>query len=265
MRLAALVAAAALSGCAAGGDESQADRALRVMSLDGCADQYVLAMVPDAELALSPRADDVDSYMAEEAQGRRKVRPSLEAAVGFQPDFVVRQWGGDARLVEALHRRGVRVVEIGDAGDFAEIRANTLRVAEELGRSATGQALAARMDGHLAHGGGNATGEPALYLTAAGWTAGEGTLVDRIMAAAGLRNAAAAPGYAPVGLERLAMDPPRRFVLGFFDRPGSDRRGVGRHSVVQKATARGTTVELPSRLLSCPAWFTAEAVERIAG
>ncbi|MDP1778630.1 MAG: ABC transporter substrate-binding protein, partial [Brevundimonas sp.] len=37
-------------------------RPLRVMALDQCADQYVLALRPDAELALSPRADDPDAW-----------------------------------------------------------------------------------------------------------------------------------------------------------------------------------------------------------
>ena len=69
-------------------------RPLRIMALDQCADQYVLALAPDAELALSPRADDPDSWMRREALGRRQVRPTLEAAIGFQPDVVVRYWGG---------------------------------------------------------------------------------------------------------------------------------------------------------------------------
>ena len=62
IRAAALAAAMAATGCAVApeGDDGR----LRVMSLDGCADQYVMAMLPDAELALSPRADDADSYFA---------------------------------------------------------------------------------------------------------------------------------------------------------------------------------------------------------
>ena len=33
----------------------------RIMALDQCADQYVLALSPDSQLALSPRADDPDA------------------------------------------------------------------------------------------------------------------------------------------------------------------------------------------------------------
>ena len=49
---------------------------LRVMALDQCADQYVLALAPEAELALSPRADDPDSWVRRQAEGRRRIRPT---------------------------------------------------------------------------------------------------------------------------------------------------------------------------------------------
>jgi len=264
MRAAAVAAAVAAAGCVAA-PETDNGR-LRVMSLDGCADQYVLAMLPDAELALSPRADDADSYFAEQARGRRRVRPGLEAAVGFRPDVVVRQWGGDARLLAALERRGVRVVDIGDASSLGDVRANVLRVAAELGKPEVGTRLAAGMDARLADAGRRVgPREPALYLTASGWTSGPGTLVDAVMTAGGLENATKAPGFGAVGLEALALNPPGRFVLSFFDRPGSDRHGVGRHEVVRRAVSAADAKVIPAALLSCPGWFTAEAVEIVAG
>ena len=61
---------------------------------------------------------------AEYEAGRRRVRPTLEAAIAFQPDVVVRYWGGDARLLARLEARGARVVTIADATDFAGIRTN---------------------------------------------------------------------------------------------------------------------------------------------
>jgi iron complex transport system substrate-binding protein len=264
IRAAAWVAALAVAGCVAAPEPD--DSRLRVMSLDGCADQYVLAMVPDAELALSPRADDADSYFAEEARGRRRIRPGLEAAVGFRPDVVVRQWGGEPRLLAALKRRGVKVVEIGDASDLSDVRANVLRVARDLDSPAVGERLVTDMDAQLARAREKAgPRKAALYLTASGWTSGPGTLVDAVMAAGGVDNATKAPGFGPVGLEALALNPPDRFVLSFFDRPGSDRHGVGRHEVVRRAVAAGETRVIPAALLSCPAWFTVEAVEIVAG
>lgn len=265
MRAAAgLLIALALAGCAVAPETD--DGRLRIMSLDGCADQYVLAMAPDADLALSPRADDADSYMRDAAEGRRRVRPGLEAAVGFRPDVVVRQWGGDARLLAALKARGVKVVEIGDASNLTAVRAQVTRVAAQLGRPEAGARLTAEMDARLAAAAKarSGQGEAALYLTAAGWTTGPGGLIDAVMAEAGLRNAEPDAGFRALDLEALALDPPKRFVLSFFDRPGADRHGVGRHEIVRQAVARGQARRVPDALLSCPAWFAAEAVEGLA-
>jgi iron complex transport system substrate-binding protein len=238
-------------------------RPLRVMSLDQCADQYVLALVPEGELALSPRADDPDSWMRDAAAGRARIRPTLEAAVGFQPDVVVRYWGGEPRLLAALEGRGVRVVTIQDATDLDQVRDVIRTVSAGLEQPERGRAMIARMDRRL---GGI---EPlsrglALYLTAGGFTAGPGTLIGAILGAAGYANLATAPGFSAVSVERIALFPPTRFVLGFFDQIRADWRGPGRHPVVRRAAQGRTAARLPAAALSCPAWFAADAAAILA-
>jgi iron complex transport system substrate-binding protein len=236
-------------------------RPLRVMALDQCADQYVLALRPEADLALSPRADDPDAWMREAAAGRRRIRPTLEAAIAFQPDVVVRYWGGEPRLLARLEATGARVVIIEDATDFDGVRANIRAVSEGLGVPARGAALAARMDATLERAAPTpATPDrSALYLTTGGFTAGEGTLIDAILKAAGFANAAARPFFSPVSVERIALFPPARFVLGFFDQARADWRGPGRHPVVQRAARGRVAARLPAAALTCPAWFAADA------
>ncbi len=240
---------------------------LRVMALDQCADQYVLALRPEAELALSPRADDPDSHLRGLASGRRRVRPTLEAAVGFRPGVVVRYWGGEPRLLRRLEADGVRVVEIADAADFAGVRGNIRAVAAALGAPERGEALISRMDGRLAEAApptGSGPPPEALYLTAGGFTAGQGTLVDSLLRAAGFANAAPGPFFAPVSIERIALAPPVRFVLGFFDQSRGDWRGPGRHPVVRAAAAGRIAASLPASTLTCPAWFAADAAVLLA-
>lgn len=247
----------------AAGDPAAAEesRPLRVMSLDQCGDQYALALAPDAELALSPRADDPDSWMRRAAAGRRRVRPTLEAAVGFQPDVVLRYWGGDARLLDRLQAGGTRVATIEDASDFEGVRRNIRATADALGVPARGEALIARMDARLADAA-PAAGAPrrtALYLTAGGFTSGPGSLVDAILGAAGLTNLVTAPGFAPASVERIVLWRPARFVLGFFDQVRGDWRGPGRHPAVRRAAAGRIVASLPAASLTCPAWFAADA------
>lgn len=239
-------------------------RPLRVLSLDQCADQYVLALSPEAELALSSRADDPDSWMRQAARGRTRVRPTLEAAIGFQPDVVVRYWGGEPRLLAALEKRGTRVLSINDATDMAGVRENLRAVSQGLGQEARGAVLIAHMDQRLAQAAGGGRGREAVYVTPGGYTTGSGSLIDSILKAAGFRNGVSGPGYQPLGIEKIALSPPALFVRGFFQQWRSDWRGPGRHPVVTRAAKGRTVADLPASTLSCPAWFAADAAALLA-
>ena len=237
----------------------------RVASLDQCADQYVLALADaDDIVGVSPRADDADSWLRSHGQRARRLRPTLEAITVAEPDVVVRYWGGDQRLLAALERRGVRVIQIDDATEFAGVRDNIRRVSTALSQPGRGADLIAGMDRNLMQSQGAWNGEPALYLTAAGWTSGRGTLIDAILRAAGLSNAWDGPSFAPISVEHLILHPPRRYVLGFFDAVRADRRGAGRHPSVRRRTTYRTVVSLPGSMLGCPAWFAADASRSLA-
>ena len=60
------------------------------------------------------------------------------------------------------------------------------------------------------------------------------------------------------------MDPPERFALGFYDQTRADRRGPGRHPLVKRLVEVRPNVRLPAAMLTCPAWFMAEAVPVLA-
>lgn len=239
-------------------------RPIRVMSLDQCADQYVLALAPEATLALSSRADDPDSWMRQAARGRPRVRPTLEAAIGFQPDVVVRYWGGEPRLLATLEKRGTRVLAINDATDMDGVRENLRSVSQGLGHEARGATLIAHMDRRLAQAAGGGRGREAVYVTPGGYTTGAGSLIDSILKAAGFRNGVTGPGYQPLGIEKIALSPPALFVRGFFQQWRADWRGPGRHPVVARAAKGRTVADLPASTLSCPAWFAADAAALLA-
>jgi len=235
-------------------------RPLRVLSLDQCADQYALAIAPDADLFLSPRADDPDAWMAKAARGRPRVRPTLETAIGVRPDVVLRSWGGEPRMLAVLERRGARIVSLDDATDMAAVRANIGMVAHALERDAAGARIIETMDARLAQAFHAPSPErTALYLTSGGFTAGKGTLIDAIMRSAGFVNLAGMTGFGAVSVERIALQPPRRFLLGFFDQVRADWRGVGRHPLIARAARGRVAAELPAAVLTCPAWFAADA------
>jgi iron complex transport system substrate-binding protein len=239
----------------------------RVMSLDSCADQYVLALAPrEAIVGLSHRAISSDSYMRDRAGGLPLRRATFESLVAARPDVVVRLWGGDARLSKALEKKNITIVALDDAADFEGLRVNVRKVAAALDRRAEGEAIVARMDAQLARSAGAGKGRSALYLTPGGFTAGSGTLIDAMFRSAGYSNATKAPYFAPVSLEQMVMQPPAAVVLGLFDRirAGADRWGPGRHAALRTVVATRTVASLPAAVVGCPGWFAAEGSEMLA-
>lgn len=237
----------------------------RVVSLDQCADQYVLALAPrGAIVGLSPRADDADAWMRAEAKGLPRMRPTLEAVTAARPEVAVRYWGGDPKLMRALQRQGVKVVQIDDAAGFDTVAANIRKAAAGLEAQAAGERLVAEMDARLARSRGAWRGERALYMTPSGFTSGPGTLMDALLRAAGLVNAVSAPTFAPLSLEALVLAPPRLFVMGFFDNARGDHWGGGRHPVLRRLARGRTVASLPGAMLGCPIWAAAEGAERLA-
>ncbi|MGH6985801.1 MAG: ABC transporter substrate-binding protein [Caulobacteraceae bacterium] len=254
-----VVALAAAPGASAG---------VKVFSLDQCADQYVLALSPRAEIVgLSERATNADSFLRAKAAGLPRRRADLESILAARPSVVVRYWGGDPRLSTTLARWGVRTVTIADAHDFSGVALDIRKVAAALGQSARGEALIARMDGELAQSRGAWRGEGALYLTSTGFTAGRNTLIDAMMRSAGLSNLASGRvGYGFVPLETLVRSPPAAFVEGFFDETvnGLEHWSEMRNPLIARMAARRTIVSLPGSILACPAWFAADGTAKIA-
>jgi iron complex transport system substrate-binding protein len=244
-----------------------AEAAPRVLSLDSCADQYVMGLTPRGSIAgVSTRADDADSRLRHLAKGLPMRRIDLETALAARPDVVVRYWGGEPRLLAALERRGVRIVTIPEATGFGDVRASVRKVAAAIDQRARGEAAIARMDAQLARAAGAWRGARALYLTPGGVTAGPGTLVDAVLRAAGMTNAETRPGYQTVSLEEMALSPPKTVVLGFFDtfQLSGDSWGVGRHRVLQRVAATRSVARLPGALLGCPDVGAAEATALLA-
>ena len=250
----------------------------RVVSLDYCADQYVLGFVDRERIAgLSPDSEAGFSYLRERARGLPQVRPNAEEVLARRPDLVVRSYGGGPGAAAFYRRAGVRVAQLGFADDLAGVREVLLRAASDLGVPARGEALAAEFDARLAAvgvsvgarvagrsgGGGRPT---ALYLTPGGVSAGPGTLVHELLAAAGYDNFLAEPGFREIPLERLARERPDRLVPAFYDAPEAHAGhwSAARHPLVRALFAEGPTTALSGAWTACGGWFLLDAVEALA-
>jgi iron complex transport system substrate-binding protein len=187
----------------------------RVVSLNLCADQFLVLLLPPERIAaLSPLADDPTlSAVADQARHLRRVRPSAEAVLPLSPDLAVAgPWGG-AGAAAALARRGVPVLRLGLAEDFPAIIDQLLRLGAALGETARAEEIAAGMRAGLASLPPPPPEPPrALVWQARGFAPGQGTLAAAVLEAAGFANAAPFRGYGFVPLERLLADPPALLV-----------------------------------------------------
>lgn len=264
--LAAGFFAAAACGTAPEQHPAATGPAARIVSLDYCADQYVLALADrERVLALSPDAGGEFSYLQDEAAGLPSVRPRAEDVLGLQPDLVVRSYGGGPRAGAFFERAGVAVLQLDFAPDVAAVRGRIRRAAAALGIPARGEALIGDMDARLARARAQSKGGAALYLAPAGVSAGSGTFVHHLLEEAGLANFDDGRGWRAIPLERLAYEAPDVYVTPRFDR--ADQNVVWtpfRHPLAVRRVQAGPTISLDGATTSCGGWFLADAVEALA-
>ena len=241
----------------------------RIVSLDYCADQFVLALSDrDQIAALSRGSQRDDSYYRDRARGIRQTRGTLEEVLALRPDLVVRNWGGpwDAEVVYA--RFGVPVLQVGDAPDFDVAREDLLDASRVFGHADRGASLARNLDGRLARLRVSApsTRPPVLYLSAGGAVAGSGTMMQSVIEAAGGRNVHQGESWTVMPLESLVEMPPALIALGFFDHGRSlvNPWLPGRHPAVRRALAHAETVALPTAAIACEAWYSIDAAEMLS-
>ncbi len=240
----------------------------RIVSLDYCADQYVLRFARREDiLALSPDAGKSFSYLRASAAGLRQVRPRTADVIALRPDLVVRSYGGGPGIEGALGRAGVPVLQVGYPDTLAAIRAEAVRMGAALGAPEQGQSVAADMDRRLAALAARpATRRTALYTTPGGVTTGPGTLVHDMLVAAGLTNFQTRPGWNPLPLERLAYQRPDVVAASFVgaDADYVDGWNAARHPVVTRQLAPVSVVAVDGAWTACGGWFVVDAVEALA-
>lgn len=241
------------------------ERPLRVMSLNQCADQIVLALLPPERIASVTwlSRDVATSRMAAEAARVGVNFGQAEEVLAQQPDLIVTGRFTTGATKALLRRLGFAILEVETPESFAAIRDVTRALAAVLGESAKAETLLGAMDAALEVAAASPT-----YLRVAAWDGGgyapgADTLYHAILTAAGAINVAAEQGvstYAEFDAEALLQTAPAALVQGISraDAPGR-RRDVDRHPLARQFYA-DRTVTLPQSLYVCGTPYSAEAV-----
>ena len=254
-------------GAACGGDTTtRNDDARRIVSLDFCADQYLIAFADSENIAgVSPDATKSFSYYRDVARALPVVPPRAEDILVKRPDAVIRTYGGGPNITRFLERAGVEVIQIDYASDLEGVRRNAVAVAAALGRPDRGVEAAADMARRLSALP-DAGDEEILYLTSKGAVAGRDTLIDELIERSGRKNFQETPGWGALALEKLAYEHPAAIAAAFFDGSdaATDRWTPARHPVARRALNNADVIEIPGAWTACSAWFITEAAEALA-
>lgn len=241
--------------------------AQRVISLDYCADQFVLRLLPRSRiLAVSPDAEKHFSYMRESAEGVPTVRPVAEDVLTIEPDLIVRSYGGGPRAAHFFERAGISVLQIPYASNIEEIRDSVQFMADQLNAPERGAEVIAEMDQRLRNLDTALEGHAALYMTPTGVTSGSGTMIHEMLHTAGLENFQQQPGWRSIPLERLAYEQPDLVAAAFFraDTNSPSLWSPMRHPVAKQQMQDQPTVMLQGAWTSCSGWYLLDAIEALA-
>lgn len=240
----------------------------RVLSLDFCADQYVLQFVPaERIIGLSPNARKDFSFLRAKAATVPLVRPQAEDVLLRRPDLVVRSYGGGPKISDFLQRAGIPLLQLPWVNSLDQLMLAIASTATALGASHQGETMLTDLRQRL-----GAIDPPeqdrltALYMTPGGVSTGPGSLIHELILAAGLSNFIEKPGWHALPLEQLIYQQPDLIIAAFFSGEIQHLHhwSAMSHPVAQRHLRQQPLIELSKASLACTAWPSVDAVEAMA-
>jgi len=238
----------------------------RVVSIDFCADQYALKLLPKNRiLAVSNNADKHFSYMREKAENLLKIKPTAEDIILLKPDLIIRSYGGGPYATSTFEKAGIPVLQIPFVDNIEDIQ-NTIReIADHLGVRDLGEKIISEMIFRLNNIKKSNSKKTALYMTPSGATGGSGTLINEIFLRANLENFYKKKGWGSIPIEDLAYENPSVVVGSFFtEKQNTFMWSAMRHPIARKQIINNQTFMIQSALTACAGWYLVDAIEAIA-
>lgn len=232
----------------------------RVLSINLCADQLVLALLPPERIAAV-------SYLARDC--RISVACATAAAVpvsygtaeemlAAKPDLIIAGRYTTRPAVAVAHRLGLSVLDLDVPATIEEVEVQIGQVAAAIGAEERGAALAASIEQALAALPSPDPTRPhpvAAVFETSGFTVGKGSLIDALLARSGFDNLAVRLGidnYPSLPLEALVAAQPDLLIV---ERRQEDRPSLGGvlldHPILKAAFPAEREITVPQRLWLC--------------
>jgi iron complex transport system substrate-binding protein len=268
--IAAIMIGVATTAMTVDGGEAAAPQ--RIVSLNVCADELLLALAdPDQIAALSVFAADPSlSYLAPQAAGFRHDTQSAEQVIAARPDLVIAGTFTKRETRDILTGLGYSLTLLPPARTVDQSIAQIRQVAALVGHPDRGEALVGAIDAARTRATAVVAG---AKLTAAdyerrGYVGGSGTLSADLLTTVGLTDAGGGlagvvGGY--VSLEKIVADPPDVIVVDTAD-PRAEDQGSAllSHPALLEIYPPDRRIVLPDALITCGGPSLPAAFDRLA-
>ena len=253
------------------GPARASDKPRRVVSLNVCTDQLLLALAdPDQIAGVSLFAQDPSlSFLTAAASRFRAVRPSAEEVLKLAPDLVLASAFTRPQTRELLQRYRVRVEAFAPVLTIAEAQAEITRAAALLGVPERGAALSAGIDRALTEAVAASSRQiTGLQLQRRGFASGAQTLVADIMSRVGIANAGERLGITSV--ERVPLEailklkPDMLIVDGEGGNAPDQGSALLKHPALAAAVPVSRRAVLPLNQITCGGPAVAAAIRTLS-
>lgn len=207
---------------------------LRVLSLNLCADHWLLALAEEGQIAgLSYLSSDPNlSPYADAAARYPSVQAELEAVIAAVPELVIVSPYGHDLLAERLHTLGYTVWALPEPDSLAAVGELAEAIGQKLGREAAGKAWRAAWQGYMQARPVPPTLQPAILWHEGGMESNAYGWQSELWARLGYRLQ---PASAPQSLEALVAAPEATLLrLRYYPDAPSQGGAQLQHPVMQR-------------------------------
>lgn len=250
-----------------------ADTPRRVVSINLCTDQLLLALAEPSQIAgLGRFARNAEmSFMAARADAHPVLRGTAEEVLHLKPDLVLAGSYSGRATREILTARGVKVETFAPPRNLAEARAEIERTGRLLGAQERARRMTAEIDAAVAQAKQAArnveTNAPVvLAMQRRAYASGKDTLLSSALEAAGFRNAAVEMGMTGVGhlsLETIATLKLDALIIEDLPVSRDQSSAILNHPVL-RANGRLRIIKLPVAELTCGGPSLAPLIRRLS-
>lgn len=239
---------------------------VRVVSLNLCADAYLMAFADKAQvLALTPQSrDPALSAFHQTAQDYPISDGQIESIAALDPDLIIVSSYSDPMRNRLTAQLGFEILVIDAADNYAAARAAIAQLGAAIGRSHEAQAYADALDAALAAITPIKKPVAILPLQRRNLTAGPGHIIDEIISRAGGLNMGRMNGpdvMSRVSLERVLVSQAAYILLNEnMARPDSRGMEFLTHPALQAAYPNERRLTIDNNLLVCAGATTPRAV-----